>query len=295
METKNILIFGCLVFVLLAGVQAQATVTGAAIVVDADYVTVLPGQQGNIDINVENKESFDIEDVSVSLVLDNLPFTSVGSSSKEIDEINEDDDDSVGFTIKAATDITPGDYSIPYRVKYTEAGESSVFEKTGTFGIRVSSKTELSYSVESENNVVEERGRVSIKIVNSGLGDVRFVNVKIISNTGMELLSVNEDYVGTVDSDDFELATFDMLFKQENANVNALITYKDFENKDQSQTVNLPVKVYSREKALELGIIQKNNNALYLGVVVILVILWFVWRTIKKRRKKKNRENNLRR
>ena len=66
----------------------------SAISVDAGYTTLYPGEDGKISVNVDNNENFDIESVSVSLDLSNLPFTSVGSSSKDMDNLNEGDDDS---------------------------------------------------------------------------------------------------------------------------------------------------------------------------------------------------------
>ena len=79
-------------------------------------------------------------------------------------------------------------------------------EKKGSFGVEVSAKTELSYSVESEMNVIGEQGRIALKIINSGLGDIRFVNVKLGTASGYDLLSPSQVYVGTVNSDDFETA-----------------------------------------------------------------------------------------
>jgi hypothetical protein len=63
----------------------------SAIVVDADYVTLFPGEEGRILVEVENNENFDIEDVSMALRLDNVSFTSVGSSEKDFDDLDEDE------------------------------------------------------------------------------------------------------------------------------------------------------------------------------------------------------------
>ena len=42
-----------------------------------------------------------------------------------------------------------------------------------------------------------------------------------------------------------------------------------------------------REKALELGIISKNNTLMYALIVVILIILWIAWRSFRKRQRLK--------
>ncbi|MEK6875376.1 MAG: hypothetical protein AABX30_01710 [Nanoarchaeota archaeon] len=265
----------------------------SAILVDVNYIAIYPGESGSVKIDVENNENFDIKDVSVALDLTNLPFSVVGSSEKDLDDLNEDDDDSASFSLKANTDITPGDYNILYVVKYKNADEPSdsvnnSLRKTGGFGIRVSAKTELSFTAETQTNVIGQQGKLSLKIINSGLGDIRFVNAKI-SPSGYTLLSSNENYIGTVASDDFETATFDVIFNQENVNLNAVVSYKDFDNKEQIQNLNIPVQVYTRERALELGIIKKNNTTIYVGIVIILIILWFVYRSWRKRQKSKNK------
>ena len=257
----------------------------SAIVVDADYVTIYPGESGSVKVEVDNNLAYDIEDVSVALNLDDVPFTSVGSSEKSLDDLDEDDDDSGTFTLRASTDITPGDYNIPYVVKYTNAEDSNATqeEKTGSFGLRVSAKTNIDFSVETKDNIVGKQGRISLKIVNKGLGEVKFVSVKV-STQGYELISSDNVYVGTIDSDDSDTASFDVVFKSKSATLSAIVSYKDFDNNAKTQTINLPVNVYSVEKALELGLIQKPNYTVYFVVGGVLII-WFVWRKIKKRRK----------
>ena len=64
------------------------------------------------------------------------------------------------------------------------------------------------------------------------LGDIGFVNVKLVSSNGLEILSNKEEYLGEVQSDDFELANFDVLFKSTVSSITAEVSYKDFDNKD---------------------------------------------------------------
>ena len=160
----------------------------SALVVDADYITLYPGGEGKVTIEIENNENFDIEDVSVNLELGSkpifnelgmivgetaaLPFTIIGSSERNIDEIDEDDEDDVTFTLKTSTNIVPGDYNIPYVIKYVDAENTTEdFEKKGSFGLRVSAKTELDFLVEVKDNaIVGEEGKISLEIINKGLG-----------------------------------------------------------------------------------------------------------------------------
>ncbi len=277
----------------------------SALIVDANYITIYSGEDGQVTIKIENTENSDIEDVSVALNLGSqpiyndlgmlvgeteaLPFTIVGSSEKDVGDIDEDDEERVSFTLRASTDIAPGDYHIPYVVKYLNVEKDEEFEKTGSFGIRVSAKTEIDFVAEvRETAIVGQEGRVSLEIINKGLGEIKSVSVQVFPQ-GFELLSKDKIFIGTIDSDDTDIASFDVIYKNINAVLSIKIDYKDFDNKDQTQVVNLPLKVYTKDEALELGIIKKNNIFIYIGIVVVLLIIWFIYRRIKKKRKNRNK------
>ena len=102
------------------------------------------------------------------------------------------------------------------------------------------------------------QSKINLKIVNKGLADARFVSVNL-NPSGFTLLSEKEVYIGTVDSDDFETATFEVIFTSEKPKLTATVEYTDFDNSKKLDEVNLPTKVYTQEKAIELGIIQRNN------------------------------------
>jgi hypothetical protein len=158
-----------------------------------------------------------------------------------------------------------------------------------SFGIRVSAKTEIDFSVDLRDNaIVGREGRVSLEIINRGLGEIKSVSVLILPN-GFELLSKNKVFVGTVDADDTDLATFDVIYKTANPMFSATVEYKDFDNNEHIETINIPFKVYTEKKALELGIIKKSNRLTYVLSAGVVVLAWLVWRRIKKRRKNKNK------
>ena len=102
-------------------------------------------------------------------------------------------------------------------------------------------------------------------------------------------------FIGTVDADDTDIASFDIVYETTNPSLSARVEYKDFDNKDFIETVNIPFKVYTKEQALELGLIEKSNTPRNVGIVVAVLVLWFLWRNVKKRkrdkiRKRQNRE-----
>ncbi len=244
---------------------------------------LLPGQQGKVTIDVTNNLNNDITDASLTLDLSKVPFISVSSSTDTIDKIKEDDSESFILSIKSANDIKPGDYNIPYVLSYkiNETPKTSI----GTIGVSVEANPDLQPSVTQDQPVIGIKEKINLKIINKGLADAKFVSVKIFPE-GFTLLSSDESYIGTVASDDFDTISFDIIPISQNANLAGTISYTDFNNNKITKDINLPLVVYSRNKALELGIIQQSYTSLIILILIILIILWIVWRTIRKRRKK---------
>ncbi len=264
--------------ILILGVDLASAVVIQSVLTEE----IAPGESGLVRLDIENILKDDVEDISIRLDFTDLPFTPVGSSEEGIDELNSGDDEEVSIRIKASNEIVPGDYKIPYVLTYYVDGEKK--ERNGSIGIRVKGESELSFSVSAETPVVGEEGVLNLKIVNRGFSDARFVLVNVFPE-GYTLLSEEEVYVGNVDSDDFETASFDVIFRNNQANLVAIVEYRNFDNEVIKENINLPVTVYSRDQAVELGIIQKNNTLLYIGLVVVLIVLWIVWRAVRKRRR----------
>ena len=242
---------------------------------------ISPGEQASLSI--------ELEDISVSLLLANLPFTPVGSSEYSIEELDEDDDETFTFKVKASNDIQPGDYTIPYTITYLADNEKK--EKKGSIGITITGSAELSFTISAENPVINEKGKINLKIINKGFAEARFVSIKVFPS-GFTLLSESEDYIGEIDSDDFETSTFDVVFKDKNPIFTAIMEYTDFNNNKVKKTINLPIKVYETEEAIALGIKTKNNSVYYIISIVVIIIIWIIYRVIKKRSRIKRSMQN---
>lgn len=284
-QTKITIISALLIFGILISAHLISSLP-----LNVDQKRLYPGEKTKISIDIENTLDDDIEDVSLVLDLSNTQFTSISGSETNIDNIDSDDKESLDFDIKASQSIKPGDYNIPYTLTYT-IDDNNLTKKTekGAFGITVGAKTELTYTIETETNVIGQKGKLSLKIVNKGLGDIRFVSVKL-NPQGYNLLGSDTIYIGTVSSDDFETATYDVVFNSQSPKLIATITYRDFDNNKISEDVNLPIKVYTKDEALKLGIIKSNSSIYYLIVFFILVIAYITYRIIRKRRRNNKRK-----
>lgn len=255
----------------------------SAVVVNSVYAeTFSPGQEATIRIEIENILNDDVTDLTLKLNFNNLPFIPIGTSEQTLDELRDDDSEDFLYTVKASPTITPGDYQIPYTYSYEYNNE--VKTNSGVIGIKVVANPILSYSVDTENAIVGQQGSITLKVVNKGFSGAKFVSVRILPEK-YTLLSENEVYIGEIDSDDFQTAKFDVIFNDRDTKFSAILEYIDFDNKKVIENLNLPLRVYTPERAQELGLTQKSNSGYIFMAVITLILLIILWRILKKRKR----------
>ena len=275
---NKILAIVLMMLVMLQGVSAQIAINSFS----SNPSTIAPGKNVEVTINLENVGDDDIEDIVVRLDLSNVPFAPVDSASeKVIDKLNEDDETSVSFKLIALPDATSQIYKIPVKVSHGTVNQESLVSLT------VAGQAKLDVVLESSELVkIGDNGKTIIKFVNNGLTDIKFLTVKLIPSNGYELLSADTIYIGQVDVDDFETAEFDMIAKNENPEMIFNLNYKDSNNKEFSQNKIVNLKVYSLEQAKQLGLITSNYWGLIIGLAVIVLITFLIYRRYKRRKLK---------
>ena len=278
------------IFSIALAILLITNIASAITINSVETTTLAPGEEATIRIEIENNLNDQAEDVTFSLHFTDLPFIPIGNSEYSINELDEDEDDDFTFRIKASQDIVPGDYEIPYTLQYSINGVEKP-AREGSIGVTVAADPELSYTISTETPVQGRQGQITLRIVNKGLADAKFVNVRVVPQ-GFTLLSEREVYIGTIDSDDFETATFDVIFDEAAPTLLATVEYRNFNNEKITKNVNLPFEVYTKEDAIKAGIIQQSYAFYYIIAIVAVIILIIIWRSIRKRRRMKRSMQN---
>jgi len=264
---------------------------------------VEPGKQISLSFDVKNTANDDISDVSVSLLLNGyiaqnynyaaVPFSPVDSSIVTFDEINEDKSKSIDFDLQADSDAKSGTYKIPVQISYKIGNSNQTITEIGVVSVVVNAKPSLSVSSDSSGLIKNQKNELTIQITNLGLGDANFMNVKVSNIGNAQITGASDFYIGTISRDDFDTIKLS-IFVNENAgnliSIPLTISYKDSVNKDYTNIETLTIKAYARQEAISLGLIQKSNTGLYAGIIILLIIIYIIYRIIKsylKRRKKK--------
>lgn len=246
---------------------------------------IIPGDKGTITLSFQNLADSFLSDIKVKLDLtsDDLPFVAYNSASeKNIYQIRARERKDVSFELIAFPDADAKIYKIPVNITYYD-NVGTKYTKTDLIGVVVNSKPDIKVLVDSTTLMKEQRiGDIVLRIVNKGLNDVKFMNMKIAESEDFELLSSNnEEYIGNLDSDDFETVDFKVLLKDEET-VEILITleYMDNNNNKYVDNMNLKLKIHSAEKLGQ----KKSNRTMYFVLIVLIIGGIFFYRRRKKKK-----------
>src|SRR3989344_2603544 len=136
---------------------------------------VLPGDHVELKITLENVGNDDVRDVLVALDLSQVPFAPLRSSSEKIiDRIRDGDEETVLFELVALPDASSQIYKIPVRISYNETSKSSLIS------LEVSAEAKLDVIMDdSEIIKVNDQGAVTLKFINNGLTQIKFLKVTL--------------------------------------------------------------------------------------------------------------------
>lgn len=259
---------------------------------------VVPGETIDIRIEIENIFEYDVTNLNVKLDLsgEDVPFAPYQSSSEKfLDELDEGDEEDFKFKLITLPATHTGIYKIPVEINYNYENDNDTLlegKKSELISITVNAEPELKVSLDDSIVLIKEKeNTLSLKIINSGLSDVKFLYVTVGSVANLKFLSETEQYIGDIDSDDFDSVEYKVFIKDEaldSITLPVTLTFLDATNKEFVESTNLIVKTYSLKEARELGLIDKPKIVPYL-IGFLTVGGYISYRFLKKRKLKKSR------
>ncbi|MCX6707681.1 MAG: hypothetical protein NT001_06090 [Candidatus Woesearchaeota archaeon] len=282
--------------------------------VSSDPETIPPGKEAMIKITVKNQASSVIRDVlfnldlSMSTVAKNpatmnptstlidsyynsIPLVPINSSSqKMVGYIGAGEEKEIIYHVRAMADAKAKVYKVPIRMTYHDSVGSN-YTKDDVIGIVIGDVPDVSAYI-TDNTVYNSgaTGTVSIKFVNKGATDAKFFNVVLKQSDNYDIISSDNVYIGSLDSDDYETADFKINVKKLKSgklNIPVHFEFKDANGNDYSRDANLELVAYSTEERGQGG------NGSLTSIIVVLIILaagWLIYRKWEKGRKKNARK-----
>ena len=233
-----------------------------------------PGKTTDLNVTLHNLDDSVLKDIRIKLDLATVPIIPVGSTNEKIvktmfpGELN-----TVTFILAADPTAAARLYKVPLQIVFKdELGKN--YSKDNTIGVPIGSAPELSVYIES-SNLAGGKGEITIKFVNRGLTDVKLLNAKIIESDELTVLTSPEVYIGKVDSDDFESATFsiDLKNKKESFDIPVEIEYLDANNQRYERVVPVPLRM-DQNAAKQNGSGMFSTLLFVTPILVILIVFW---------------------
>ncbi len=268
--------------------QLEAPITlqtqNAVLVID-DYrvepMPVVPGQTFNVTLKLRNAGRIGVKNLDIGIDLPEGTFSTMGTGAKKrIDYIAAEETETLSFQMASDTSTAVKVYSVPVTLSYQDERNKQYSDVT-KISLVVNAKPEVSLTVDSTKfRKKTAPGTVSLKIINKGVVNMKYVSVKLIETPDYEVLSsTNEAYVGNLDSDDFETVDFVIKPKVSEPRLKVQLEFKDPYNVDFSESYDLPLRIIT---AKELG-----NGGLPWGWIILAVAVVggiIYWRIRRKKR-----------
>ncbi|MBI2134666.1 hypothetical protein HYU09_01635 [Candidatus Woesearchaeota archaeon] len=252
--------------------------------------TLEPGASNTVKIKVSNDADSALKDIKARLELGGLPFVPLGSTNeKSIYKIDSREAYEFDFELLANPDAASGVYQVPLKITYSDELGKTYF-KNSTLGFVVGAKPDLSVTLDTtEVYQAKKPGEVVIKVVNKGVTDIKFTNVKLMPSKDYNILSNDEDYLGNIDSDDYETAEFNIYVenkKDKKIMLPIILEYMDANNNEYRTEMNIEMPLYSASEAKKLGLVAGNGKLGFFIVFLIVAAGLFAYRRWKRGRKK---------
>lgn len=261
--------------------------------VSTEPEVLAPGKEAKIIIRLENMDDSRVSDLTTKLDLSatDMPIAPLGSATeKRIGSLNAKDSVIQEYDVIVSADAAPAFYKIPLTIEFKDY-DGNEYTKQDIISVVVGSEPELSYWVENEDLLnVNRKEELSVKFVNKGISDVKFLFLELSETDSFEIISPKEVYLGNIDSDDYETADFTILVKDtaiEEIEVPVVLSYKDANNNEYTKEDVIVAKLLTAEKSEELNGKSNTGTVVVIVVAVILVIGFLV---IKSKGKKKRRK-----
>ncbi len=261
---------------------------------------ITPGGEAKVNLVIHNLADSNLKDVVVALdlalltegvqTLDTLPFAPLESGTvKNIKQMKPGEMRDIEFIIKAYPTAESKVYKIPVAISYKDELDTE-YDSEDIISLIVNSEPDLSVIL-SDTDITENgmKGEVSIKFINKGLADIKFVDVILEHSDDYEILSPGEVYIGNIESDDYENADYELYVEDGNRSEILLpvkYSYMDSNNNIYRKDTVIRVKLYDPERAVEIGLKKPSRNYTSVIALIAVVFLFFmIYRIYKKRRK----------
>jgi hypothetical protein len=271
---------------------SDAVISIESIETKPEHVT--PGAESVLKIKLKNLADSFLKDITVSLNLDSANIATIGSTNKQIvQKLDAKEEIELSYNIIPDSTAEVKTHKIPLNIQFKD-NINNAYTLNTSFGLKVESPVEYMVSIDASDIIsTGKKGEVTVKISNKGVNNIKFLTAELKPSSQYEIISAPKVYIGKIDSDDYETASYDIYAKEADKNdvvtLRLLLQYRDNYNQEFSAEEEVPLQLFSDEKAKQYGLVQKSSGS---GLIILLLIVAAVIGYILYRRKKKKEQED---
>jgi len=256
--------------------------------VKAQPSEVEPGRSMILSITLENTANSEIKDIDLKLLTNTSPFSLQGVGERHISSLSARSSTTINFNLTANANAVIQTYQIPLTLSYIDVS-GNLYQRQDYVYVKVYAQPDIEIVIDSNSLIIGRSSTVTLKVLNKGLSDVKFAQVNILNSQDYSIDSINSNYIGTINSDDYTTIDFKITPNKQNISLNVILSYSDLDNKEYSNQINLNAKAYTVQEAQKNGLLPKSSLVVFVVIIVIVVIIILV--SLRKKRKKQNIES----
>ena len=253
-----------------------------------------PGEKLILRMDLKNYATSLIKNIKIAMNLDNvgtdvMPFSPIGSTNEKVFSILQPQQTlPVEFNLLVDPDAASKIYKVPVTITYSDNLNKN-YSKRVTITLMIGDEPDTSVYIDTTNIYsAGANGDVTVKIVNKGVTDIKFLNINLAKQEGYKVLSPTNVYIGNIDSDDYETVDFKIAVDadaKEKVILPLLMEFKDANNRNYKKTINLDLPLYTSSEAKALGLVQGGGGMIFVVLIIVVVVLFIGYRIWRRRSK----------
>lgn len=237
------------------------------------------GSINTMEIGLNNLANGMFRNIDVKADIESKNIATVESSRKRIPSIEALGSDTVSFDIAVDEEADNGVYKIPLELSY-EDEQGTETTTTQETGIIVGGSPRLDVGIETTE--LERPGQtasVTLNMVNKGEGEARFVDMQIQEGENYKVLSEDSVYLGTMISDDYQTAEFQIYAdtEAEKLEIPVETNYVDENGEQQTETLTVENQLYTEEELSRYGINNQGSSTAIIVIFVLALVIGGAW------------------
>ena len=263
------------------------------ITVDTDPDDLEPGRIAELEITVKNNAYSLFRNLEAKVetggTVPIVPYQMTNQQS--LRQLNSGEAYIFSYFIIVDESASAGVYEVPFVLSYEDELGTS-YEVNQSFGLLISSTTDLEFNLEEFDTFRKgSKGDVVVSVSNTGASELKFMTLSVLESDSYVVLGSTKEYLGNVDSDDFETSTFEVYALEDEVDLQLQVDYKNAYNEEYTESINLSLPIYTEEEIAMYGL--STNGSGYGNIWIYLVLVLFVYFAFKGWRKEKKLDKAL--